>query len=195
MVGRIYRGIGYLIYYILNFNKFGYLGFPPRIIKPLQIDGKKNIFISKNTIIAEGSWIAAMPINDEVKSRLVIGKGCRLGHFNHIYASKSIVIEDSVLTADRVYISDNLHEYEDINKPILEQPIKQCSEVVIGEGSWIGENVCIIGASVGKHCVIGANSVVTKSIPDYSVAVGSPARVIKKYCTQSKAWIKIQTNE
>lgn len=50
----------------------------------------------------------------------------------------------------------------------------------IGEGSWIGENVCVCGANIGKHCVIGANSVVTKDIPDYSVAVGCPARIIKK---------------
>lgn len=61
--------------------------------------------------------------------------------------------------------------------------------MVIGEGSWIGENVCVIGASVGRHCVIGANAVVTKDIPDYSVAVGAPARVIKKYNFNRGAWV------
>jgi acetyltransferase-like isoleucine patch superfamily enzyme len=62
---------------------------------------------------------------------------------------------------------------------------------VIGEGSWLGENVCVIGASIGKHCVIGANSVVTKDIPDYSVAVGIPAKVIKKYNFNKCEWEKI----
>lgn len=61
----------------------------------------------------------------------------------------------------------------------------------IGEGSWLGENVCVIGASVGKHCTIGANAVVTKDIPDYSVAVGIPAKVIKQYNFKTQRWERI----
>ena len=60
--------------------------------------------------------------------------------------------------------------------------------VIIGEGSWLGENVCVCGASVGKHCVIGANSVVTRDIPDYCIAVGSPARVVKRYNFDKNTW-------
>ncbi|MEQ3081946.1 hypothetical protein AAAZ65_15260 [Bacteroides cellulosilyticus] len=55
------------------------------------------------------------------------------------------------MTADRVYISDNLHGYEDMSIPIKNQPIIQLGEVVIGEGSWLGENVCVLGAKIGKH--------------------------------------------
>jgi len=123
---------------------------------------------------------------------LVIEDGCVIGHFNHIYATKSIILHKNVLTADKVYISDNLHNYEDINTPILSQPIKQNGIVEIGEGSWLGENVCVIGASIGKHCVIGSNSVVTHDIPNYCVAVGVPAKVIKKYDFEKKEWIKIK---
>ena len=96
------------------------------------------------------------------------------------------------MTADKVYISDNLHGYEDIHTPIHRQPIVQNGTVEIGEGSWLGENVCVIGANVGKHCVIGANSVVTRNIPDYSVAVGVPARVVKRYNFETKLWEKVQ---
>jgi len=64
--------------------------------------------------------------------------------------------------------------------PIIQQPVKYKGEVVIGKNSWIGENVSIIGAKIGKHCVIGANSFVNSDIPDYSIAVGTPAKVIKK---------------
>ena len=71
------------------------------------------------------------------------------------------------------------------------QGVTQKRDVVIGNGSWIGEHVCIIGASIGRHCVIGANSVVTRDIPDYSVAVGSPAIVIKKYDFKLNKWIKV----
>ena len=64
-------------------------------------------------------------------------------------------------------------------------------DVVIGEGSWLGEHVCVIGASIGKNCVIGANSVVTHDVPDYSIAVGVPAKVIKRYNFNSKQWEKV----
>ena len=90
-----------------------------------------------------------------------------------------------------MYISDNLHGYKDIKTPIWKQPIVQNRDVEIGEGSWIGENVCILGVHIGKHCVIGANSVVTHDIPDYSVAVGSPAKVIKRYDFENNQWVKI----
>jgi len=75
--------------------------------------------------------------------------------------------------------------------PILKQPIKQLPPMTIGDGTWLGENVCVLGVSIGKNCVIGANSVVTKEIPDYSVAVGAPARIIKKYNLNTNRWEKV----
>lgn len=66
-----------------------------------------------------------------------------------------------------------------MNKPIIDQPIKQIGEVIIGDGTWLVENVCIIGAKIDKNCVIGANSIVTKDIPDYSVVFGTPAKIFK----------------
>ena len=80
-----------------------------------------------------------MPLTGYDNCKLEIKDGVNIGHFNHIYATKSIIIEENVLTADRVYISDNLHCYEDINIPIKQQPIIQKKEVIIGAGSWLGE--------------------------------------------------------
>ena len=76
-------------------------------------------------------------------------------------------------------------------RPVLSQKVVQKKPVEIGDGSWIGENVCIIGASVGKHCIIGANAVVTHDIPDYSIAVGSPAKVVKFYNFENNTWERI----
>jgi acetyltransferase-like isoleucine patch superfamily enzyme len=90
--------------------------------------------------------------------------------------------------AEKVYISDNIHAYKDVTKPIMHQPIVHKGNVYIGDNSWIGESVSIIGANIGKHCVIGANSVVTHDIPDYCVAVGSPAKVIKRYNFDINQW-------
>ena len=180
----------FLLYYS-NVLRFACFPKSSYIDKPLRINGGKNIFIGSNVYIQYKTWLASEPLTGEKKSKLVIEDGCTIGHFNHIYVTKSIILHKNVLTADKVYISDNLHGYEDINTPIIKQPIVQNGTVEIGEGSWLGENVCVLGAHIGKHCVIGANSVVTRDIPDYSVAVGAPAKVIKKYNFETNQWEKV----
>ena len=176
-------------YYKSRFARFGWLSF---INSPLRIDGAKRIIIGNKCNIQYKTWLAAMPLTGK-DARLIIEDGCNIGNFNHIYSTSKVVIHKNVLTADKVYISDNLHGYENIALSIKSQPIVQKGEVEIGEGSWLGENVCVIGAKIGKHCVIGANSVVTKDIPGYSIAVGAPAKVIKQYDFTTNSWEKIDT--
>lgn len=176
---------------IVNKFRFGDFGFHSWIKSPLRIDGGKNIRIGNNVAIQYKTWLGALPLTGSQNAELVIEDGSIIGNFNHIYATKRIVIHQKVLTADKVFISDNLHGYEDVKIPILEQPIVQNGTVEIGEGSWLGENVCVLGANIGKHCVIGANSVVTHDIPDYSVAVGIPAKVIKSYNIEKNQWERV----
>jgi acetyltransferase-like isoleucine patch superfamily enzyme len=174
-------------YYRRLLGKFGKHSF---IDAALKITGPKNIFIGNNTYIGYKAWLAGDKYNGSADCKLQIGNHVSIGNFNHIYATQSIIIEDAVLTADKVYISDNLHSYEDINTPIKLQPIKQVASVVIGSGSWLGESACIIGVKIGKNCVVGANAVVTKDVPDYCVVVGAPAKIIKRYCLETRAWKK-----
>lgn len=173
-------------YYKFIFKEFGDRS---RLKNLLRIDGAKYIKVKSNVLIQPNTWIGAIKIG-EAEPQLEIHSNSVIGNFNHIIATSSIIIEESVLTADKVYISDNVHSYENIKEPILNQKIKQLKGVVIGSGAWIGENVCIIGASVGKNSVVGANSVVTNDIPDYSVVVGSPAYIIKRYCFETESWRK-----
>lgn len=187
MIQKIIAKIKSIFLYPFQFGTFCRSS---RIDSPLKLDGKENIVIGDKVLIQKYTWLGALPLSGE-KVELQIGDRCVIGHFNHIYAIKSIVLEKYVLTADRVYITDNLHQYGNPDVPIILQSIKQINPVRIGEGSWLGENVCVIGANIGKHCVIGANSVVTHDIPDYSVAVGSPAKVIKQYNFDTKTWEKI----
>lgn len=164
-----------------------------RIHTPVRLDGPQNIFLTgKNIVVEHHSWLAAVPLSPSQLCALEIGEGTRIGHFNHIYCTRSIRIGKNVLTADRVYIADNTHDYRDVTTPILKQPVRQLSDVEIGDGAWLGENVCVIGASVGKGSVIGANSVVTSDIPDHCVAVGAPARVVKRYNPVTGAWEKTE---
>lgn len=179
------------IYYKSIFGRFGWLSY---INSPLRIDGAKKIYIGNRCTIQYKTWLASKPLTGG-DSKLVIEDGCNIGNFNHIYATSKVLLHKNVLTADKVYISDNLHGYGDINIPISHQAIVQKNEVEIGEGSWLGENVCVIGARIGKHCVIGANSVVTRDIPDYSVAVGSPAKIIKQFDVYENKWKRIDCAE
>jgi acetyltransferase-like isoleucine patch superfamily enzyme len=191
---RLIRFVFRFIWWIINKWRFGHIGFRTYIYNPLKISGSKNINLGSKVFIGYKSWLAALPLTGEKGCRLEIGDGSSIGNFNHIFATKKISIGKNVLTADKVYISDNLHNYENIDTPIMNQSIKQIKAVEIGDGTWLGENVCVIGAKIGKNCVIGANSVVTKDIPDYSVAVGIPIKIIKRYCLVSKKWKKTNHN-
>lgn len=190
MIAKFYSVVYYLLYYPYYKILLKQIGKRTRIFAPLKIQGSKNIVLGKKVTIEYKTWLAAVPLTNAGECILEIRDGATIGHFNHIYATHKITIDKNVLTADKVYISDNLHEYENINIPIIKQPIKQLSEVFIGEGTWLGENVCVIGAKIGKQCVIGANAVVTKDIPDYCVAVGAPAIIIKRYNPTENKWIK-----
>lgn len=176
-------------FYKLSFAK---LGSGSKLIKA-TVEGYKKISIGSKVYINANGWLACVPLTGNENCFLSIGDGTYIGRFCHFYATKGITIGNKVLIADKVYLADNLHGYMDINKPVIDQPIQQTKEVMIGDGAWLGENVCVIGASVGKQSVIGANSVVTQDIPDYCIAVGSPAKIIKRYSFDNKAWIK--TNE
>lgn len=182
---RINKKIWYIYNQLILKKLLGRLGNNSFIYKPLQIDNIKNINIDNDVYIAEGAWIYC---GQSTKETLIIKEKTTIGHFAHIVALSDVEIEKEVMIADKVFISDCTHCYENIEVPICKQPIRFLKRVVIGEGSWLGENVSICGASVGKHCVIGANSVVTNDIPDYCVAVGSPARVVKMYDDRDKEW-------
>lgn len=188
---RIKRGISSFLFRIIYKRFFKYYGKGTKIISALNIMGFQNISIGDYVYIAYKSSLSAIPLSGETECLLEIGSETQIGNFNHIFCTKSIKIGKHVLTADKVYISDNTHQYKDISIPIRLQPIVQLNSVEIGDGTWIGENVCIMGAKIGKNCVIGANSIVNKDIPDYCLVIGSPAKIIKKFNLSTGIWEKI----
>lgn len=189
MVHRLIHLFCKIVFWVEHARRFGTYKFSSTVLKSSKIQGHPYIHIEENVYVHSFSWLGAYKFGDHVPV-LKIGSGTCLGNFNHISSISNVTIGKKVLTADHVYISDNNHQYIDPTLPIIDQSVVLAGEVVIGDGAWIGQNVSIIGASVGKNSVIGANSVVTRSIPDYCIAVGSPARVIKQYNFESKRWEK-----
>ncbi len=163
-------------------GSFGAMGKGCQIMLPFKSGNAIDIFVGDNVIICAGAWIDCFREYGKQKwhPRLEIGDGTYIGHRSHIMVVGEMRIGKNVLIADNVYISDNMHSFEDITQPIMPQPLKH-SPVTIEDEVWLGENVCVLpGVTIGKHSVIGSNSVVTKDIPQYSIAVGSPAKVIKQ---------------
>ena len=192
MVKQILRGLRFrldhLWFWVVERPALAACGSDVHLFPPYRLEGAAAISIGAATSIQRGAWLYCMPVN-QTRSILRIGAGCMLGYNNHIAAVQDVVIEDEVLTANNVYISDNIHSYEDIQTPIIRQPIRFKGHVTIGRGTWLGENVVVIGASVGRNCVIGANAVVTRNVPDHCVAVGSPAIVIRHYDSELGRWL------
>jgi len=102
-----------------------------------------------------------------------------------------VKIGNHIMTAQHVVMSGMNHGFADVNTGFRYQPCTTAL-ITIGDGCWIGANsVITAGVTIGKYCVIGAGSVVTKDVPDYSMAAGSPARVIKQFNHQTKEWERV----
>lgn len=169
-------------------RRFARFGRQVRIVRPVGIEGPENIHLGDGVYVAAHSCLAARPLTGAAECRLEIGSGCTIGRFNHIYATQRVVLGEHVLTANNVYISDNLHEFRDPGRPVLHQPIVQNGVVEIGAGSWLGQNACILGVRIGRHCVVGANAVVTRNVPDYCVVAGAPAVIIRRFDPVLQHW-------
>lgn len=170
-----------------------------RLIRmPLYIRGKNGIEGGENLTTGINLRIDIIR-NNNFQPVLKLGKNIQLNDFVHIGVALEVSIGDNTLIASKVFISDHNHgsykgDYQ--SNPLTTSPISrelQSEKVVIGNNVWIGEFVSILpGVKIGNGSIIGAMSVVSKDIPAYSIAVGSPARVIKKFDFNNNKWVKIK---
>lgn len=182
------------IYYLCVFWQFKSFGKNSIIQKPLFILNKKGIRIGNNVCIRPLARIECIP-SVNTSAEIVIEDNCCIEQGLHLIAANKVHIHKDVLIAPYCYITDCMHDYEDVSLPVIKQGLK-INETEIGEATWLGIGVKVFaGVHIGKHCVIGANSVVTRNIPDYSVAVGCPAKVIKKYDFNKKEWTLVKQME
>jgi lipopolysaccharide O-acetyltransferase len=163
------------------------------IRRPVYIRGRKHISIGDGFTSGVGLRLDAFPVVDNICIK--IGSNVEVNDYVHIGAIKSVTIGDNVLIASKVYISDHNHGYYGTNDrhdspdSIPKDRELSYAPVVIENNVWIGESVSIMpGVTLGKGSIIGALAVVTRSIPPYCIAVGSPAKVIKKYNFVISKW-------
>jgi acetyltransferase-like isoleucine patch superfamily enzyme len=165
---------------LLVSGAFARFGSKSVISIPVRILGQERISIGNNVFVGQGSWLQVVPGSDGSSPAILLGNGVSIAGMCVISAVTRVSLEDHVLLARNVYISDHFHRYRDIGVPVMHQGVDKVQPVLIREGAWLGQNVVVCpGVTIGKGAVVGANSVVTTSIPDYCVAVGAPAKVIR----------------
>jgi len=120
---------------------------------------------------------------------VIIGDRTKIGLSNTIIGP--VTIGNDIRLAQNITLSGLNHNYTDVDLPIHVQGVST-APIVIEDETWIGANVVVLaGVIIGKHSIVAAGSVVTKDVPAYSVAVGNPARVLKKYNSETKNWEKV----
>lgn len=197
---KVFLGIIYFIYpyklYLSIRNKFNLIysywleyeinkGTTLIFHYPIKLVGGKYITIGENTSLGKNSILTAWDkhLNQTFHPKINIGKNCSFGEYNHITAINNIQIGSNVLTGRWVTITDNSHgktDYSSLQKAPLHRNLFSKGPVIIEDNVWIGDKATILpNVHIGKGSIIAANAVVTKDIPNYSIAAGNPAKIIK----------------
>ncbi|MBN1005322.1 DapH/DapD/GlmU-related protein [Amphritea pacifica] len=161
---------------------------------PFRVRGGKYIDFGVGLTTGVNCRMDAFPVHN--KACLFFGENVQINDFVHIGAIDSVRIGNDVLIASKVFISDHNHGFYGLDGEHTDPDIKplvrrlSSSPVSIEDNVWIGESVSILpGVTIGKGSIIGANSVVTRNIDAYTIAVGVPAKVVKKFDFASKKWV------
>lgn len=183
--------------FIKNFEKFDKSSFIGKngYGDTCKIVGEDRISIGKNTNIGYDSefFVYESHFSKKLNSHLTIGDNVRIQCRIRVTCAGNVSIGNNVLIAPDVFITDHNHGMNPTIDGGYSPQELMIRDVVIGNGCWIGQRCSVLpGVTIGEHSIIGANSVVTKSIPPYSIAVGSPAKIIKIWNFEKSEWEKIE---
>ncbi|HEV3229130.1 MAG TPA: acyltransferase [Solirubrobacteraceae bacterium] len=160
-------------------RRFHSFGAGSIVHKPAWLLGSHQIAVGAGSLVLPGTWLSVeTPAWEQPPPVLRIGDRVGIGSYCMISAAESIVIEDDVIIAALCSVIDSDHTFALGRPNVMHNPI-ETEPVRIGRGTWLAERVAVLkGSNIGRCCIIGANSVVRGEIPDYSIAVGAPARVV-----------------
>ena len=154
------------------------------------------IQIGDSVYIAPDTWPNIPEPGGDAPPAIILQHGCRIGRRCMISAKNRVCLEEDVLLGPSVLITDHSHEFSNLDLPIHAQGLTAGGTVRVERNCWLGHGAAIICVSgdlvLGRNSVVGANTVVTRSIPPFSVVVGSPAKIIKRYDPTAARWIKTE---
>ena len=141
----------------------------------LEALGEGRLEIGKQVLFEPGVWITAPD-----RARVRIGGGTFLNQGVMIAAVELVEIGEHCMLANGCFVTDGAHRFDDPDRPVPWQGFTTKGPTRLGANVWLGANVVVTsGVTIGERCVIGANSVVTRDIPAFSVAAGAPAKVLR----------------
>ncbi len=150
---------------------------------PVRLRGAERIALGSGIFVGGGSWLQVLE-ESEAPVAIEIGDGTSFAGLAVVSAVASIRIGRRVSFARSVYVADHAHAYDRSSLPVMEQGITDIRSVEIGDGAWLGQNVVILpGSRIGEGAVVAANSVVHGVVPARSLAIGSPARILRRFGT------------
>ncbi len=181
---------------IKNRFLFGAYGKDVYIEPGVVINRPRYVHVGDHVRIKRNTSINLHPKDRKSKEPLLfIGDNVIISESCFISACNRIVIEENVGISPNVMIIDNSRKLGDVSRPSKEQDLK-IGYVHIEADSWIAYGACIMpNVTIGKHCIIGALSVVNKDIPPYSLAVGSPAKVVKRFDFEKREWVRVSVSD
>nr|ABX39501.1 WbxB [Aeromonas piscicola] len=148
----------------------------------------KRIEISPHNVSIHNA--ATFIITGNSKSKIAINKNVYVGRYANIHTGSQIIIGEGAVLSDYVYLSTLSHGLDPQSGPIMQQESYDKGPIILGENVFVGFGCKIMpNVSLGDWCIVGAGSVVTKSFSGYVMIAGNPAKIIKKYDPQSKAWV------
>jgi acetyltransferase-like isoleucine patch superfamily enzyme len=177
---------------------FAEIGKGSLLYKPRLLSGPQFVHIGAGTLIRGGARIEAILIDPERPPRIEIGSNVNIEQNVHIVCTSSIRIGNNVSITGNCSITDTTHPFLDVENPVkIGARIDPTpAPVEIGDDTFMGIGCVVLpGVRIGKSCVLGANSTVTRDIPDYSVAAGNPSRILRRYDFPSRSWIKSDSGE
>jgi len=172
-------------------RQFAAFGEGSSIDGPLYVNRPENIAIGRHVRVWHHVRMESHPKTLE-SVPLRIGSRCVISPYVHLGAALSLVIGDNVGIGAGVLITDHNHDFRSVSVPYIDNPTLVAAPVELEESAFVGEGARILpGVTVGKYSIIGAGSVVTRSVPAYHMAVGSPARLVSRFDLDSNRWVKI----
>jgi acetyltransferase-like isoleucine patch superfamily enzyme len=153
----------------------------------------KYIRLGNRVTLGREVWLNIPNVEICNEAAIILEDGCGIGRRSVISAKNQIHIQQNTIFGPSVLVMDHNHAFEDVTQPIAQQPMTPGGTIRIEEGCWIGFGAAIICSRgelvIGRGCVVGANSVVSRSVPAFSVVSGNPAKVVKQYDPVKKAWV------
>jgi acetyltransferase-like isoleucine patch superfamily enzyme len=165
----------------LRVRRFHHFGTNSFIDRPAFLFGEGHMSIGDDVVVLRGGWFSVEePAQAREAPALRIGDRVGFRPYCVVSVAESVTIEDDVVIGSFTCIIDSAHTFDAGNPNIMHNPVR-AEPVRIGRGTWLAERVAVLpGADIGRCCMVGANSVVRGRLPDFSIALGIPARVIGK---------------